>query len=270
MLRYNVCIAAYGQTGAGKTHTMMGSQEDPGVNKRAVQELLKHLQASEVLEYDIQVSIMEVYNEQVYDLLCSASSREDSKRKLRQTPRGVEVIGITKRTIQSQLDIWRIFKEGEKNRSVRSTESNHMSSRSHLLLKLTLTTRNKVSGIKMVSSLLLADLAGSERVKKSEVTGDALKEAAAVNKSLSALGLVFMAIHKNNPHIPFKNSVLTQLLSDSLRKQAKCAMFINISPQADDLPETMAALRFAESVCKIEQGEIQPNRGTPHHAPISG
>lgn len=253
-----MCIVAYGQTGSGKTYTMMGPNGDSGVNKRAVSELFQLLESSkDTLESTISVSMMEVYNENVFDLLAKGKSREDAKRRLRQTPRGVEIVGLIERDLTKETDIWQTFQEGEKNRTIRATSMNAMSSRSHLLLRIRVATKNIISGVKTNACLTLVDLAGSERVRKSEVTGVGLKEAAAVNKSLSALGLVFLAIQRGNSYIPFKNSCLTQLLASSLSNNAKCVMFVNVSPKETELAETLSSLRFAGTVAKVELGKAQ-------------
>ena len=254
---YNVCIMAYGQTGSGKTFTMMGPVDNPGVNRRAIQALLQNLdKMGDTLSFELEAAQVEIYNEGVYDLL-STAGRAESKLKVRQLPKKIELVGLVKRPVKTMDDALKVMTDGDKNRSVTSTKMNSASSRSHLIFMITVKTTNLLTGAKTDSLLTLVDLAGSERVAKSEVSGDGLKEAAAINKSLSALGMVFGALGKKSPHIPYKNSALTHVLSDSLGGQAKCAMFINCSPLESNLPETISSLRFAENIGKIELGKAQ-------------
>jgi len=256
---YNVCIMAYGQTGSGKTWTMMGPEDNPGVNRRAIVELLDKLkELEETIEYELFASQMEVYNEGLYDLLYKGP-RDESKMKIRQGPDGI-IIPVTRRPIIAPEDAYQVMRDGDKNRSVMATAMNSASSRSHLLFQIFLKTTNKLSGAKTESTLTLVDLAGSERVGKSEVSGQGLKEAAAINKSLSALGMVFQALGEGQPHIPYKNSVLTHALSDCLGGNAKCAMFIACSPLESNLPETISSLRFAQNIAKIELGPAKKGK----------
>lgn len=261
---FNVCLMAYGQTGSGKTWTMMGPPNDPvnaGVNRRSIAELLKILQEQdETLEFELYASETEVYNEGLYDLLYKGP-RADSKIKIQQTPQGINLPNLVKRRVLTPEDVFEVLADGDKNRSVMATAMNSASSRSHLIFQIWLKTTNKISGAKTDSVLTLVDLAGSERVGKSEVTGDGLKEAAAINKSLSALGMVFMALGKGEPHVPYKNSVLTHALADNLGGNAKCAMFINCSPLENNLPETISSLRFAEGIASIELGHAKKGGG---------
>lgn len=250
---YNVCLMAYGQTGSGKTYTMMGPKESPGVNRRAVSELITQLKQNDAITYSLAASQCEVYNEGLYDLL-SDKPRAETKLRIQQQPAGIQVIGLTKRPVTSEEDIWRVLADGDRHRSVAATKMNTASSRSHLIFQVWLTTANKLNGKVVDSVLTLVDLAGSERIKKSGVSGQGLMEAAAINKSLSALGLVFMALSKKEPHIPYKNSTLTHTLADCLGGNAKCAMFINCSPLETNLPETVSSLRFAQQIAKIELG----------------
>ena len=125
---------------------------------------------------------------------------------------------------------------------------NSASSRSHLLLTIYVDTTNHISGVTSKGKLTLVDLAGSERIAKTEATGQRLVEAAAINKSLSALGQVFTSLRTNQSHIPYRNSKLTHLLKDSLGGDAKCCIFINVSPAQSNLSETMGTLKFGQ-VC---------------------
>ena len=222
---YNVCIMAYGQTGSGKTYTMMGPPEDPGVNRRAIQQLLTLVEeAGDTLEVELHVAMLEVYNENVFDLLAPEGR---VKRDVKSGPGGAYVHNITERPIVSQDDVERAMADGQEHRTLAATSMNSESSRSHLILQLRVDTHNKISKARSSSKLTLVDLAGSERVAKSEVSGPQLVEAAAINKSLSALGQVFQAIAKSSPHVPYRNSKLTHVLQDSLGGDSKTCMFIN-------------------------------------------
>jgi kinesin family protein C2/C3 len=259
---YNVCIMAYGQTGSGKTWTMMGPESDPGVNRRAIVELLTVLNSmSDTIEFDVTASQMEVYNEGLYDLLCT-KGRQESKMKIRQGPNGIMLPELVKRPIAVQEDAYQVMRDGDKNRSVMATAMNSASSRSHLIFQIEVKTTNKLSKAKTSSILTLVDLAGSERVAKSEVSGDGLKEAAAINKSLSALGLVFQSLGKGDPHIPYKNSVLTHALSDCLGGNAKCAMFMYVarfrqkSTLEDDLVPTPVRLKLLHACNQCHSSRV--------------
>jgi kinesin family protein C2/C3 len=205
---YNVCLMAYGQTGSGKTYTMMGPPENPGVNRRAIRELLALAKERPEVEFEIKVSLMEVYNENLYDLL----SRKRDKLSIHQNADGVYVPDLTERVMSTQADIEAMLEEGSTNRSTESTKMNSESSRSHLLLQIYVTAHNTISKQTNFGKLTLVDLAGSERVSKSEASGDRLLEAAAINKSLTSLGQVFKAIQTHAPHIPYRNSKLTHVL----------------------------------------------------------
>jgi len=255
---YNVCIMAYGQTGSGKTYTMMGPPEDPGVNRRAIQQLLTLVEeAGDTLEVELHVAMLEVYNENVFDLLAPEGR---VKRDVKSGPGGAYVHNITERPIVAQDDVERAMADGQEHRTLAATSMNSESSRSHLILQLRVDTHNKISKIRSSSKLTLVDLAGSERVAKSEVSGPQLVEAAAINKSLSALGQVFQAIAKSSPHVPYRNSKLTHVLQDSLGGDSKTCMFINIRPDEDNLSETWSTLKFGQNIRKIELGPAKKHQ----------
>ena len=136
---------------------------------------------------------------------------------------------------------------------------NAQSSRSHLMLQLTVTGLNKITGVESTGKLSLVDLAGSERVGKSEATGQRLVEAAAINKSLTNLGLIFAALGAGQKHVPYRNSKLTHILQDSLGGDAKACMFVNLSPAESNLSETRSTLNFGQGISKIELGPIKRN-----------
>eukprot|EP00048_Salpingoeca_helianthica_P013127 m.196024 g.196024 ORF g.196024 m.196024 type:complete len:581 (+) comp15460_c15_seq11:565-2307(+) len=256
---YNVCIMAYGQTGSGKTFTMMGPPDNMGVNRRAIREVLDLCSKSTDIKYTIKVSMMEVYNEKIFDLL-SPTGREASLEVHLGANGRVFVGNLVEESVDSAGAIESILARGSANRSVASTAMNTDSSRSHLLMQISVTGFNTISKVTTVGKLTLVDLAGSERVAKSEASGPRLVEAAAINKSLSALGQVFTALQTSAPHVPYRNSKLTHVLQDSLGGDSKTAVFINCSPLASNLAETQCTLTFGRNIRKIELGPAGKNR----------
>lgn len=262
---YNVCIMAYGQTGSGKTYTMMGPESDPGVNRRAIQELIDLIsKESATLEVTIHASMFEVYNECVYDLL---NTEGRTKRDIKMGPNGVYIAGLTERTTSTPDDVVTVMNDGNKNRTMAATKMNSESSRSHLIFELRVSTFNKMSKVQTEAKLALVDLAGSERISKSGVTGPQLAEAAAINKSLSALSQVFSALSRHAPHIPYRNSKLTHVLQEYLGGDAKCCVFVNVRPDRSNLSETLSTLNFGANIATIELGEAKANKSKRPPAP---
>jgi kinesin family protein C2/C3 len=257
---YNVCIMAYGQTGSGKTYTMMGPPDNPGVNRRAIRELLDLCNGREEVEYEIKVSLMEVYNEKIFDLLTADRSKD---LKIHASPKGTYVGGLIEQVVKTQEDVFEVMATGDKHRSVGATQMNTDSSRSHLLLQLTVTGYNTISKASTTGKLTLVDLAGSERVSKTDASGERLVEAAAINKSLTCLGQVFKALASSSPHIPYRNSKLTHALQDSLGGDSKTAIFVNMSPLESNLSETHMTLKFGQNIRKIELGPATKKKGPP-------
>ncbi|KAL4595477.1 hypothetical protein ACB092_12G093900 [Castanea dentata] len=251
---YNVCIFAYGQTGTGKTFTMEGSEQNRGVNYRTLKQLFKIAEErKDTFTYSISVSVLEVYNEQIRDLL--ATSPTSKKLEIRQASEGVHhVPGIVEAKVENIKEVWSVLQAGSNARAVGSNNVNEHSSRSHCMLCIMVSTKNLMNGECTKSKLWLVDLAGSERLAKTEVQGDRLKEAQNINRSLSALGDVISALASKSCHIPFRNSKLTHLLQDSLGGDSKTLMFVQISPSEQDLGETLSSLNFATRVRGVELG----------------
>merc|ERR1712086_389387 len=227
---YNVCILAYGQTGSGKTFTMEGNPEMPGVSRRAVTYIFAQLvEREDEEEVSVRLSMLEVYNEEIKDLLDPKKEVEDAVAR------------------------------GQSSRSTACTNMNEHSSRSHLILRLYITSTNKTSGDVSHAKLSLVDLAGSERVKKSGAEGKALAEAQGINKSLAALGNVIRSLATNQGHVPYRNSKLTHILQDSIGGDAKTLMFANINPAEMHIPETLCALNFAVQAKSVATGAIKKN-----------
>ncbi|EEF28944.1 kinesin heavy chain, putative [Ricinus communis] len=256
---YNVCIFAYGQTGSGKTYTMSGpsggSTKDMGINYLALNDLFQiSKKRRDIINYDLQVQMVEIYNEQVRDLLA-----EDSAIRSCSGDNGFSLPDAKMHPVNSTADVLNLMKLGELNRVVSATAINNRSSRSHSILTVHVHGKD-TSGSTLHSCLHLVDLAGSERVDKSEVTGDRLKEAQYINKSLSCLGDVIAALAQRNSHIPYRNSKLTLLLQDSLGGHAKTLMFAHVSPEGDSFGETVSTLKFAQRVSTVELGAARANK----------
>ncbi|KAL2345692.1 hypothetical protein Fmac_006977 [Flemingia macrophylla] len=253
---YNVCIFAYGQTGTGKTFTMEGTPEHRGVNYRTLEELFRVSEERQgIVKYELFVSMLEVYNEKIRDLLVENSVEPVKKLEIKQAADGTqEVPGLVEARVYGTEDVWEKLNSGNRVRSVGSTSANELSSRSHCLLRVTVLGENLIDGQKTRSHLWLVDLAGSERVGKTEAEGERLKESQFINKSLSALGDVISALASKSAHIPYRNSKLTHILQSSLGGDCKTLMFVQISPSARDSTETLCSLNFATRVRGIESG----------------
>ncbi|KAG2626296.1 hypothetical protein PVAP13_3KG340200 [Panicum virgatum] len=261
---FNVCIFAYGQTGSGKTYTMSGpstSKQDWGVNFRALNDLFDiSLSRRNAFSYEVGVQMVEIYNEQVRDLL----SNDIAQRRLgiwsTSQPNGLVVPDASLHPVKSTSDVLDLMEIGQANRAVGSTALNERSSRSHSILTVHVRGLDLKNGSTSRGCLHLIDLAGSERVEKSEVTGDRLKEAQYINKSLSALGDVIFALAQKSAHVPYRNSKLTQVLQSSLGGQAKTLMFVQINPDVESYSETISTLKFAERVSGVELGAARSNK----------
>ncbi|KAM0881460.1 hypothetical protein ACQ4PT_032936 [Festuca glaucescens] len=258
---YNVCIFAYGQTGTGKTFTMEGTEGARGVNYRILEEIFRVIKdRHDLFQYEITVSALEVYNEQIHDLLLTGSQPGATAKRLevRQVAEGVHhVPGLVEARVANMDEAWDVLKTGSKARVVGSTNANEHSSRSHCIHCVMVEGENLMNGDRTNSKLWLIDLAGSERVAKTDAQGDRLKEAQNINKSLSALGDVISALATKSQHIPFRNSKLTHLLQDSLSGDSKTLMFVQISPNENDVGETLCSLNFASRVRGIELGQAR-------------
>ncbi|GAB4855542.1 Kinesin-like protein KIN-14S [Ancistrocladus abbreviatus] len=253
---YNVCIFAYGQTGTGKTFTMEGTPENRGVNYRTLEELFRIAnERSSIMMYELSVSMLEVYNEKIRDLLVENSNQPVKRLEIKQAAEGTqEVPGLVEAHVYDTDGVWELLRSGSRVRSVGSTNGNEVSSRSHCLLRVTVKGENLVNGQRSKSNLWLVDLAGSERVGRIEVEGERLKESQFINKSLSALGDVISALASKTAHVPYRNSKLTHLLQSSLGGDCKTLMFVQISPSGADIGETLCSLNFASRVRGIEYG----------------
>jgi kinesin family member C1 len=264
---YNVCIFCYGQTGSGKTYTMSSSD---GMIPRAVNQIFETAQSLEEKgwRYSMEGSFVEVYNENINDLLGRA---EDFDKKKHEIHHDIElskttITDVTNVPLDSSAQLEKVLRKAMNNRSVAATKANERSSRSHSVFILRLTGENSTTGERSEGTLNLVDLAGSERLSHSGATGERLKETQNINKSLSCLGDVIGALGQGREggHIPYRNSKvrrppgcekqwltmqLTYLLQFSLGGNSKTLMFVMVSPFKDHLGETLTSLRFATKVC---------------------
>ncbi|TVY87337.1 Kinesin-like protein, partial [Lachnellula willkommii] len=248
---YNVCIFCYGQTGSGKTHTMSSSD---GMIPRATHQIYET--ATNLQEkgwtYTMEGSFVEVYNEEIHDLVGNSKDFDKKKHEVRHDEHKKQTIvtGLRSVPLDSPNAVESILKQADANRSVAATKSNERSSRSHSVFMLKLVGRNSVTNETSEGTLNLVDLAGSERLKQSGAEGDRMKETQNINKSLSCLGDVIGALGqgKDGGHIPYRNSKLTYLLQYSLGGNSKTLMFVMASPLEAHLSETLTSLKFATKV----------------------
>ncbi|XP_024397614.1 kinesin-like protein KIN-14I isoform X2 [Physcomitrium patens] len=250
---YNVCIFAYGQTGSGKTFTIYGSENNPGLTPRATKELFGYLKRdANKFSFSLKVYMLEIYQDSLIDLLLPKSAAKPRKLEIKKDSKGMVVVeNATLLPIASHDELQAIVHKGLERRHVSGTHMNSESSRSHLILSVIVESTNRQSQVLVKGKLSFVDLAGSERVKKSGSSGEQLKEAQSINKSLSALGDVISALATEEQHIPYRNHKLTMLMSDSLGGNAKTLMFVNISPAESNLDETHNSLCYATRVRSI-------------------
>uniref|UniRef100_A0A0B7ANB0 Kinesin-like protein n=1 Tax=Arion vulgaris TaxID=1028688 RepID=A0A0B7ANB0_9EUPU len=254
----NVSIFAYGPTGSGKTHTMLGVQSDPGVIPRVVQSLFASIQKEKDANKDLReqcpqhsvtFSYMEIYNEKVQDLLSGKQDlpiREDSQHN-------IFVSGLTEKSIECLKTFNAHFGPASSNRTVAATKLNETSSRSHSILLLKV--HCKIMSKQCMGKIYLIDLAGSEDNRRTGNKGIRLKESGAINKSLFVLGEVVDAINHNLARIPYRNSKLTRLLQDSIGGSCQSVMITTIAPESSYYFETYCTLNFATKSKKIVNSE---------------
>ena len=266
---YNNCIFAYGQTGSGKSYSMMGYGKDIGIIPMICQDMFKRiekLQEDKSLRCTVEVSYLEIYNERVRDLLNPANK---GNLKVREHPStGPYVEDLAKLAVGSFQEIEHLMDEGNKARTVAATNMNETSSRSHAVFTLMLTQRKQDQETKMTmekaAKISLVDLAGSERATSTGATGARLKEGAEINRSLSTLGRVIAALADlstkqkkgRGSQVPYRDSVLTWLLKDSLGGNSMTAMIAAISPADINYEETLSTLRYADSAKRIKNHAV--------------
>ncbi|XP_029911300.1 kinesin-like protein KIF1B isoform X7 [Myripristis murdjan] len=268
---YNVCIFAYGQTGAGKSYTMMGKQEEgqEGIIPMLCEDLFEKINEDnnkEELSYSVEVSYMEIYCERVRDLL---NPKNKGNLRVREHPLlGPYVEDLSKLAVTSYTDIADLMDAGNKARTVAATNMNETSSRSHAVFTIVFTQRKHDTetdlSTEKVSKISLVDLAGSERADSTGAKGTRLKEGANINKSLTTLGKVISALaevdnctskskkKKKSDFIPYRDSVLTWLLRENLGGNSRTAMVAALSPADINYDETLSTLRYADRAKNIK------------------
>ncbi|XP_038022681.1 kinesin-like protein KIF1B isoform X9 [Anas platyrhynchos] len=267
---YNVCIFAYGQTGAGKSYTMMGKQEESqaGIIPQLCEELFEKINdnSNEEMSYSVEVSYMEIYCERVRDLL---NPKNKGNLRVREHPLlGPYVEDLSKLAVTSYTDIADLMDAGNKARTVAATNMNETSSRSHAVFTIVFTQKKHDAetdlSTEKVSKISLVDLAGSERADSTGAKGTRLKEGANINKSLTTLGKVISALaevdnctskskkKKKTDFIPYRDSVLTWLLRENLGGNSRTAMVAALSPADINYDETLSTLRYADRAKQIK------------------
>ncbi|XP_052337562.1 kinesin-like protein KIF3B isoform X2 [Oncorhynchus keta] len=257
LLGFNGTIFAYGQTGTGKTYTMEGVRNDPerrGVIPNSFEHVFTHISRSQNQQYLVRASYLEIYQEEIRDLL---SKDQSGRLELKERPdTGVYVKDLSSFVTKSVREIEHVMNVGNQNRSVGSTNMNEHSSRSHAIFVITIECSELgVDGENhiRVGKLNLVDLAGSERQTKTGAQGERLKEATKINLSLSALGNVISAlVDGRSTHIPYRDSKLTRLLQDSLGGNARTVMVANIGPASYNVEETLTTLRYSNRAKNIK------------------
>ncbi|XP_028297906.1 kinesin-like protein KIF16B isoform X2 [Gouania willdenowi] len=259
---YNACVFAYGQTGSGKSYTMMGSPGDVGLIPRICEALFSRVSEATRLDeasFRTEVSYLEIYTERVRDLLRRKSSQTDNLR-IREHPKdGPYVEGLSKHLVQNFGDVEELMEAGNIHRTTASTGMNDVSSRSHAIftIKFTQAKFDAEMPIETLSKIHLVDLAGSERADATGATGLRLKEGGNINKSLVTLGNVISALdgddgtQRRRGFVPYRDSVLTWLLRDSLGGNSKTIMIATVSPADVNYGETLSTLRYANRAKNI-------------------
>jgi kinesin family member 18/19 len=254
---YNATVFAYGATGCGKTHTITGTAQMPGIIFLTMQELFEKIsERSDEKQTEISLSYLEIYNETIRDLLVPGGSkqglmlREDSNQ-------AVSVTGLTSHHPSNVQEVMDMIVQGNEYRTVSPTEANAVSSRSHAVLQINIAQKDRNAPINephTMATLSIIDLAGSERASATKNRGERLLEGANINKSLLALGSCINALcdpRKKN-HVPYRNSKLTRLLKFSLGGNCKTVMIVCVSPSSAHFDETQNTLRYANRAKNIQ------------------
>lgn len=267
---YKVCIFSYGQTGSGKTFTMTGERQGKlrGIIPRAVEQVISNviLKKEDGWTITVTASMVELYNEELRDLLATAGSVKQ-QLKISNLSGQVTVAGLTALEINTtnliigMRQLESLLDQAARARTTACTGMNETSSRSHALFMLDINCRHADGITQMQGGLRLVDLAGSERLDRTGTLSDTirLKETVNINKSLSCLADVFLALNTKAQHVPFRNSKLTMLLQDCLSGDGKALMFVNVSPTQASSQETACSLRFANQVNQVELGKATKN-----------
>ena len=249
---YNATIFAYGQTASGKTYTMQGQLNSPereGIIPRMVRHVFHNIMLSDSdIEYTVKVSIIEIYMEKIRDLI----DLSKTNLNIREKDKEIYIEDLSEHYVSSEEDVIELIRIGSENRTTAATNMNENSSRSHTLVIMTLHQKNTKTLEAKTGRLYLVDLAGSEKIAKTGSSGITLEEAKIINKSLSTLGMVINALTDGKSmHIPYRESKLTRVLTESLGGNAKTCLIITCSPSSYNESETLSTLRFGTRAKKI-------------------
>lgn len=251
---FNGTIFAYGQTSSGKTHTMQGIIDDPeaeGIIPRMIRNVFSHIMnSSEDIEFTVKVSMIEIYMEKIRDLIdtnrTNLNIREDRAK-------GLYIEDLSEHYVGGEAEVLELMKVGSENRAIAATNMNEHSSRSHSIFIMTIHQNNVKDLVAKTGKLYLVDLAGSEKISKTGATGSVLDEAKMINRSLTTLGMVINNLTDGkSQHIPYRESKLTRVLSESLGGNAKTCLVITCSPSSYNESETLSTLRFGLRAKKIK------------------
>lgn len=263
---YHCCLFAYGQTGSGKSYSMVGYQTNKGIVPISCNEIFRRIDStkSSVKQYEVSVSMLEIYNEKVQDLLIPISKRPQAGLKIRESKTlGIFVEGLTKYPVETYEEIEKKMDESYQNRTIGSTEMNATSSRAHTIVtiefkQILIEGKNRNEKTSVIN---LVDLAGSERASSTGATGDRLKEGGNINRSLLILGNVINALAdkamgKKGSLPPYRDSALTRILQNALGGNSKTVMICALSPASINFEETLSTLRYADRAKKIQNKAV--------------
>lgn len=249
---FNGAIMAYGQTSAGKSHTMEGntsSKDSLGIIPRCINGIFEEIERAELnIQFQVLISYYEIYCEKIRDLL----NPSQSNMKVRENKASFLIQDITEISVTDSQSCFRVIEMGKTNRATSPTLMNAESSRSHSIFSITIEQRNTDTGRFRKGKLFLVDLAGSEKVSKTGASGLRLEEAKNINSSLTTLGMVINALSDGSSHVPYRDSKLTMLLMEALGGNSKTTLIICCNPEAKHSPETISTLRFGERAKKIK------------------
>lgn len=249
---YNVCIFAYGQTGSGKTYTIQGSEEEPGITPRSINEMFRIIEAMKTFEVKLSCYMVEIYKGELRDLFVKTKDRPKLEIRYNKDEGLVQIKNVKIKQIVGMDECNSIFEKGLAGRKTRKTNMNDESSRSHLIYAIMIESTNRLTGQKQVGKISFIDLAGSESAKKTGTDKEGQAEANAINQSLSQLGLVITKLGEPGALIPYRDNLLTRLMQDSLGGNSKTLMFVNCSPSVYNRDETKNSLEYAKRVKEIK------------------
>ena len=259
---YNCCLFSYGQTGSGKSYSMIGNKENPGIVPLVFENVFFCLKNSD-LDFELMISMVEIYNEKVHDLFCEKRTFRGLAIREKKNS-GIYIEGLKKFNVNNYDEFKKIIEKGNTNRTIASTQMNLTSSRAHTIITLECKKTVINSGKKetIFSSINLVDLAGSEKMAKSQKKTERFKEGCSINKSLSVLGKIISILSKKeqnkqkNLYIPFRDSKLTRILQNALGGNSKTFMICTLSPSMENYDESLSTLRYAERAKKIKCNAI--------------